>query len=98
MELLVTTEARFAAGKPVALKSRGYHVLAHEWITEPAALPVNRLVAELRGGKRAFTMSQKEGRNLPGQELHLVHDGAGVLTVVPVAAKPGVMLEDLPSF
>ena len=49
-------------------------------------------------GQKAFTMSQKERRNLPGQDLHLVHDGAGVLTVAPVVAKPGVMLEDVPSF
>lgn len=70
----------------------------HVWITEPAALPVEKLIAELQGGKRAFTMSQKDGRNVPGQELRVVTDGAGALSVEPVAVKPGAMLEDLPLF
>ena len=98
MQMLVITGARLADGKPVALKVGRYHTVTHVWITEPAELPVERLVAEMQGGNRAFTMFQKDGRNLPGQELHVVSDGAGAWTVAPVALKPGVMLEDLPSF
>ncbi len=98
MQLLVVTGARLAAGKPVALKVGRYHMVTHVWITEPEEFPVERLVAELQAGKRAFTMSRKDGRDVPGQELHVVNDGSGALTVAPVAAKPGAMLEDLPSF
>jgi hypothetical protein len=97
MHLLATTGVRCAAGKPVALKTGLYHVVADVGLTEPEELPVERLVAELQGGRRAFTMFPENGCDMPGQE-HLVKDGSGALTVPPVAAKPALMLEDLPTF
>ncbi len=98
MELLVVTAARFDASKLVALKVGRYHMTPHVWIAEPEQATVPAVVRQIESGRRAFTMLEKEGQRLPGQELHIVNDGTGALTVAPVAVKAGAMLEDLPAF